>query len=272
MHELVGVLIYNGTYAIIQFDQFFEGINLGYISMDFMGYSKTYIEFWILFFVLQNFHVKNKARKFQERNVKLESDLLKAQMSALKNQLHPHFLFNAFNAISSLMNENILLAQRMISKLGALLRKILKDADSPFISIKEEVELAKLYLEVEQIRFKERLVTRFSIDPDTVEFKIPTLLLQPLIENSIKHGFYSKTGECEISLRIEKNEDYLSLEVKDNGGGIKNEETFSCGIGLKNVKNRLQASYGENCKLKIDPKPKEGGFCVLIEILLSEIK
>ena len=270
IHELVGVLIYNGVYAVTKFDQFFEGVEAGYISMDFLGYTKTCVEFWILFFVIQNFHIKKKARIFQERNTQLESDLLKAQMSALKNQLHPHFLFNAFNAISSLMNENIHLAQRMISKLGALLRKILRDADSPFIAIKEEVELAKLYLEVEQIRFKERLITRFSIDPEAADFMIPTLLLQPLIENSIKHGFYRKTGECEISLKIEKNEDFLNLEVKDNGGGIKNEETFSCGIGLKNVKKRLQGCYGENYKLNVDPRPQGGGFCVSIETLLSE--
>jgi len=266
-HEAIGVTVYSVIYALTHIDELTRGMVPFKISAGIFGLTQTFFEFWIIYFVLLNFHNKKKVRLIELKNSQLETDLLKAQMSALKNQLHPHFLFNSFNTISSLMDENIELAQRMISKLGTLLRTILKDGDRQFISVREEVALAKLYLEVEQIRFMGRLVTRFDIDPSAEAVMVPTLLLQPIIENAVKHGFYKKVGECEISIKISMGKDYLIFEVSDNGAGMKNSSAFSFGIGLKNTEERLYRCYGDHYKLTIDPEHQDGGFCTEIKIL-----
>ncbi|MEQ9404292.1 MAG: histidine kinase [Cyclobacteriaceae bacterium] len=260
LHELIGIIIYKGIYMVLQPQV------TGTIKMDALGFTKTNFEFWILLFILMGFYSRRKVRLIKLKNAELEADLLKARMSALRNQLHPHFLFNTFNTISSLMEENVALAQRMIAKLGTLLRKMLKEGDSQFITVNEEVEFAKLYLEVEQIRFDGRLVAKFSINPSLANTMVPTLILQPLVENAIKHGFYNKTDECEICIRIDRSGETLILEVKDNGGGVKNEEAFSFGIGLENVRERLMRCFDDNYDLSIDSTPQGGGFCVTIQL------
>ena len=128
-HEIIGVTIYNVVGMIRDMDSLLAGNFLFNISSGIFGLSKSFFEFWIIYFVLLSFHNQRNAQHFMIRNSQLQSDLLKAQMSALKNQLHPHFLFNSFNTISALMEENTKMAQRMITKLGALLRKILQDGD-----------------------------------------------------------------------------------------------------------------------------------------------
>ena len=265
-HEVVGVTIYNGVGMIRDFDSLMAGNFLFNISSGIFGLSKSFFEFWIIYFVLLSFHNQRSARQFMIRNSELQADLLKAQMSALKNQLHPHFLFNSFNTISALMEENTQMAQRMITKLGALLRKILQEGDSQFITIKKEVELLQLYLEVEQIRFNGKLVTRFSLDESLNSIKVPTLILQPAIENAIKHGFYRKKSDCEISVKTYRENGHICLVVQDNGAGIKNESDFSFGMGLRNIKERLSRCYGDKFEFTARPLEKETGFIVQINI------
>jgi sensor histidine kinase YesM len=268
-HEVLGVLVYNLVNALINIEQCALGELPFKISAGIFGLSKSYFEFWIIYFVLQNFHIKKKVKSVELKNAQLEADLLKAQLSALKNKLQPHFLFNSFHAISALMEEDVELAQRMISKLGALLRAILKDGDKQFISVREEVELAKLYLEVEQIRFKGSLVTRFAIDPLAEELLVPTLLIQPIIENAIKHGFYKKVGECVISIEISISQGLLVFKVRDNGGGLQNQASVSFGIGLQNTQARLHRCYGDNYQLIATPEDDNSGFCAEIRILID---
>ncbi|MEO9483565.1 MAG: histidine kinase [Ekhidna sp.] len=264
-HEILGLFIYNGgCYTAYVLD--FAGQFQLDVKSGVLGLSKTFVEYWVISFLLIHFHSKKKLRKAKLRNVQLEAHLVKAQMSALKNQLHPHFLFNSFNTISALMEEDIPLAQRMIAKLGLLLRKILKDGDIQMITLEDEVDLAKLYLEVEQIRFKGRLVTRFAIDAKVKHVLVPTLLLQPAVENAVKHGFYNKIGECEIAIKAYENEESVIIEVQDNGEGKKNDAGFSFGIGLSNINQRLAASYGEGYELNVNSKSATSGFIVEIRI------
>lgn len=265
LHEILALLIYNGGCYTAYFLDFIDQFSLD-IESGVLGLSKTFVEYWVISFLLMHFHSKKKLRKAKLRNVQLEANLVKAQMSALKNQLHPHFLFNSFNTISALMEEDVPLAQRMIAKLGLLLRKILKDGDVQFVSLEDEVEMAKLYLEVEQIRFKGRLITRFAIDPKVKLVPVPTLLLQPAVENAIKHGFYDKTGACEISVRAYEDEGHVKIEIADNGAGKKNDAETSFGMGLTNMKNRLNTSYGEGYELNVNSKSADGGFIVEIKI------
>ncbi|MEP1034992.1 histidine kinase [Ekhidna sp.] len=264
-HELLALLIFNVSLYLIYFLNFNDFFELD-IKSGVLGLSKTFVEYWVISFLLIHFHSKKKFRQAELRNAQLEAQLVKAQMSALKNQLHPHFLFNSFNTISSLMEEDVPLAQRMIAKLGLLLRKILKDGDVQLVALEDEVEMAKLYLEVEQIRFKGRLVTRFSIDPKVKLVSIPTLLLQPAVENAVKHGFYNKTGVCEISIQAYEEGNFVWIEVADNGDGKKNSLGVSFGMGLTNMKDRLRTSYGEGYELNVNSKSANGGFIVEIKI------
>lgn len=264
-HELIGLLIYNsGNYLLFLFS-FIDTFGID-IWAGILGLSKTYVEFWVIYFLLFHFHEKKKFRQAEIRNFQLEANLVKAQMSALKNQLHPHFLFNTFNTISALMEEDIPLAQRMIAKLGLLLRKILKDGDVQFLALEEEVEMAKLYLEVEQIRFKGRLLTRFAIEPPVRRIPVPTLILQPAVENAIKHGFYNKTGSCEISIQAYEEADFVCIEIADNGKGGKKNSNVSFGMGLTNMRHRLTTSYGEGYELNVNSKSAKSGFIVQIKI------
>lgn len=266
-HELIALLIYNPiNYFYYLLNDIKDEPFVLDIQSGVFGLTKTFIEYWVIYFGLLHFHSKKKFRLAESRNLQLESSLIKAQMSALKNQLHPHFLFNSFNTISALMEEDIELSQRMIAKLAALLRMILKNGEAAFVSLEEELELAKLYLEVEQIRFKGRLVTRYSIDSSTKKIKVPTLLLQPIVENAIKHGFYKKLDECEISIRTYRQEDFLIIEIADNGGGSKNESTFSFGLGLKNVEERLKVAYEDKYELQASRMSYKNGFVVEIRI------
>ncbi|MEO9870237.1 sensor histidine kinase [Ekhidna sp.] len=260
-HEVIGVLIYNLYVIVVHKDALLGDQFVFSITAGFFGLSKSFFEFWIIYFVLLSFHNQKNFQKAKLKNSLLEADLLKAQMSALKNQLHPHFLFNSFNTVSALMEENVELAQRMISKLGALLRKILKEADTQMIPLKEEVELAKLYLEVEQIRFDGRLITHFSLDPQVEDILVPSLILQPAIENAIKHGFYRKLDDCKIYLKASDKKNCLTIEVEDNGAGLKNESSFSFGIGLKNIQERLKRCYGDQFSFSAKPS-SNGGFIV----------
>lgn len=265
-HEFIGVIIYNLIILVRNLNATLQGDYYFNISSGIFGLSKTFFEFWIIYFVLLSFHNQLNARRFQFRNSQLQADLLKAQMSALKNQLHPHFLFNSFNTISALMEENTEMAQRMISKLGALLRKILSDGDTQFNTIQKEIELAKLYLEVEQIRFNGKLVTKFALDPSIDDLKVPSLILQPAIENAIKHGFYKKKDDCEIAIKTYQDGDYICMEVEDNGAGVKNESDFSFGIGLRNIQERLSRCYEEGYEFSANPRKNEGGFHVKVKI------
>lgn len=264
-HEVAGLFIYNGGCYTAYLLDFANQFKLD-VKSGVLGLSKTFIEFWVIGFLLMHFHSKKKLREVKLRNAQLESHLVKAQMSSLKNQLHPHFLFNCFNTISALMDEDVPLAQRMIAKLGLLLRKILKDGDAQLITLEDEVELAKLYLEVEQIRFKGRLIAKFSIDREVRQVKVPTLLLQPAVENAIKHGFYNKVGSCEISIRAYENEEFVCIEVNDNGSGKKNDSVISFGIGLSNMKDRMVKSYGKECELNVNTKPANDGFNIEMKI------
>jgi signal transduction histidine kinase len=208
-------------------------------------------------------------RKYREgelRAVELQAQLAQAQLQALKMQLHPHFLFNTLNAIAALVrkNENKA-ATDMLAGLSDLLRLALENVGAQEVSLKHELEFLERYLEIERIRFADRLNVRMRIAPETLEARVPNLILQPLVENAIRHGIAPRSAYGLVEISAEREGDKLRLQIKDNGPGLPPEKSVSNGVGLSNTIARLQRLYGAAQSLAFNNAP-EGGAVVTLEI------
>lgn len=212
-------------------------------------------------------------RKYREREflaTQLEAQLAQAQLDSLRTQLHPHFLFNTLNGIVSLVRDNKNdAAVNMLVGLSDLLRHALEHSTQQEVELKEEINFLELYLNIQQIRFSDRLQITIDIDPDTNRALVPSLILQPLAENALRHGIGRSvaSGLVGISSRLENG--FLKLIVFDNGAGLPENWQLksSAGIGLANTAARLQQLYGENHRLDVRNRP-EGGVEVVIVVPL----
>ena len=194
------------------------------------------------------------------RAAQLESQLAQAQLQALKMQIHPHFLFNTLNAISSLMHTDVEAADRMMTRLSDLLRLTLDGAAKQMVTLKEEMDYLDHYLEIEKIRFGDRLTVRLNIAPETLDARVPTLILQPLVENAIKHGIAPHAAAGRVEVTAQKKNGNLHLQVKDNGSGFdkSGERSFQEGLGISNTRLRLQKLYGTSFQFDISNGATEG--------------
>jgi LytS/YehU family sensor histidine kinase len=167
-------------------------------------------------------------------------------LRTLEAELHPHFLFNTLHAISSLVHTNPDGADRMISRLSDLLRLTFDRSGAPRISLQEELEFLQKYLEIEQTRFNDRLSVKFDIDPETLDAEVPRLILQPLVENAIKHGVSPKPGAGLVQIATRRQGENLWIEVSDNGVGLSAgaRARLRNGVGLSNTRDRLECLYG----------------------------
>src|SRR5882672_3831630 len=210
--------------------------------------------------------------------IKLEEQerlLLQARMEALQNQINPHFLFNTLNSVSSLVRFDPDTARELIVKLATIFRRLLNSSDS-FVPLREEVEFIDNYLDIEVIRFgRDKLRVVKELETSSLDTMVPSMLLQPLVENSIKHGLSSKIDGGSIYLRSRVSESKLVIEVEDDGvgmGGAQLEESSSwqgMGIGIANVSERLNVLYGDTARMTIDSHPGKG---TLIRIRLPLIE
>jgi two-component system LytT family sensor kinase len=212
--------------------------------------------------------------------IKLEEQerlLLHARMEALQNQINPHFLFNTLNSISSLVRFDPDTARDMISKLATILRRLLNSTDS-FVPLSDEVEFIDNYLDIEVVRFgKDKLQVLKDLAPESLEVMVPSMILQPLVENSIKHGLASKVEGGSIQLRSRISQFTLVIEVEDDGVGMaaepprEREESRGSGIGMANVSERLQVLYGDAAQMTIDSQPGKGTLVrIRLPILQTE--
>jgi two-component system LytT family sensor kinase len=208
----------------------------------------------------------NNAR-IEHRLQEQEKLLLAAKIEALANQINPHFLFNTLTSISSLIRTQPETARMLITKLSGLLRRLLRSTDH-FVTLREELESIDEYLDIEVVRFGPQLRVTKEISADTLNVIVPSMILQPLVENSIKHGLARKVGEGRITIRSVLRDGHAIIEVIDDGLGMtveRLERALGDGIGLSNVNERLQTIYGANCQLKLRSVPGEG-TCASIEI------
>jgi two-component system LytT family sensor kinase len=208
----------------------------------------------------------NSAR-IEHRLQEQEKLLLAAKVEALKSQINPHFLFNTLASISSLVRSQPDTARTLIMKLSGLLRRLLRSHEH-FVTLREELESIDEYLDIEVIRFGPKLTVRKDISPDALDVIVPSMILQPLVENSIKHGFGRKVGPGTITIRSWRERGRAIIEVEDDGMGVvlgDDDRPMSHGIGLSNVGERLRVIYGTSYQLKLASDPGRG-FRAHIEV------
>jgi two-component system LytT family sensor kinase len=201
------------------------------------------------------------------RAANLETRLAEAQLQALQRQLHPHFLFNTLNGISALMHRDVDAADRMLVRLSDLLRMALDRRSAQEVPLSDDLEFLAKYLEIEQARFGDRLAVRYDIDPETLDALVPNLLLQPLVENSVRHAIAARSDGGIIELTSRRVGESLELKVRDNGPGLPKDRTPSPspGVGLANTRSRLEHLYGASQHLQFSDTPG-GGLTVTVVI------
>jgi hypothetical protein len=209
-------------------------------------------------------------RKYRERELKtaqLESQLAQARLDALRKQLQPHFLFNTLNTVSILIDEDTEAARNMLVRLSDLLRATLDRSKAHEVSLRQEIEFIEGYLEIERTRFQDRLTVEMEIDPGALEARVPDLILQPIVENAIRHGVAPRSRAGVIGIRAERLNGSLRLEVRDNGGGLRGEgeKTGNGGVGIANTRARLAHMYGADHRFEMGDLAG-GGLLVNITI------
>ncbi len=245
-------------------------LGVAYIDMTLLGA-------WSALYYAINFFLQVEQQA--DRLERLETQATSAQLAMLRYQLNPHFLFNTLNSISTL----VLLgetrpANAMLTRLSSFLRHTLVNQPGGKVTVAQEVETLKLYLDIERMRFEERLRTDFRVDDLAARGRIPSFLLQPLVENAIKYGVSAQEEGARISLSAQVIGNMLRLIVSDTGPGLqgtqRNAETLaatpsSTGVGLANIRDRLAQAYGEDSRFEIETPP-DGGFTVIIELPFEE--
>jgi sensor histidine kinase YesM len=216
-------------------------------------------------------HAIDYYRKYHERTVhtlELEKHLAEARLQALLRQLKPHFLFNTLNGIASLMHSDVDAADRMLVRLGELLRLTMSHPGQALSPLSEEIAFIEKYLEIERIRFRDRLSVAFDIAPDVLTAPVPSLILQPLVENAIRHGIEPHARPGRIEVAAHRTDGRLELEVRDNGGGQPAGGFTREGIGLGNTRARLRELYGDTHRFELANRPG-GGLIVRVSVPAS---
>jgi two-component system, LytTR family, sensor kinase len=212
----------------------------------------------------QNFRASELAQS------SLKTQLAQAQLRALKMQLHPHFLFNTLHSISSLVLEDPPKANSMIARLGDFLRLTVENSEQQLVTLKEETEFLRCYLEIEQVRFGDRLTVAFELEPQTLSAQVPHLILQPVVENAIQHAIAPRAALGHIIIKAKRLNSSLRVTISDNGPGIGSNGVLSskkC-VGLTNVRSRLQQIYGSGFRFELVNIDK-GGLTVIMEVPLD---
>jgi len=220
------------------------------LGSSFLG-GTTY---WVFLLVYSGYTYYRRYREREMRTTQLEGQLARAQVQALRMQLQPHFLFNALNTIASLCYHDAQAANRMISRLGDLLRISLDSLDRQEVTLQQEIDFLGKYLDIEKARFEDRLEVRLDIPEETRRALVPTLILQPIVENAIRHGVgrIARTGRIEV--RSERYGTLLRLTVRDNGPGLSEEGDGAASpprLGIANTTARLEKMYGSSGRIEL---------------------
>jgi signal transduction histidine kinase len=226
---------------------------------------------WILMtylFLVGLAHALEYRRESERRalnSAHLETRLVEAQLQSLQRQLHPHFLFNTLNAVSGLMRIDVEAADRMMDRLGDLLRLTLRASHLQEVPLKEELEMLQKYLDIEQVRFGSRLTVTMRIAPETLSAMVPNFLLQPLVENAVRHGVAPFARPGRIVIDAARDEGRLVMRIRDSGDGVPPHRLtlLNQGVGLSNTRARLEHLYRTDHACVFS---NEGGFCVTITI------
>ena len=221
------------------------------IVKSFFGGVLSYFILTIIWTIAYfGYHYFDKSRLQEVQNLQLESSQKESELSNLKNQLNPHFMFNAMNSIRALVDEDPILAKKSITQLSNLLRNTLQLGKKRLVSVSDEIKIVQDYLALEKIRFEERLAFKEEIKPITISAMVPPLIIQTLVENAIKHGISKKAAGGKVMVYVSKVEDSLCIEVH-NDGVYEESNKPDVGIGLFNARKRLNILYGDQASLEI---------------------
>lgn len=208
-------------------------------------------------------------RRYKQREV----SLVQAQLQSVQTQFHPHFLFNSLNVISELVHTEPFVAERTLTRLSYLLRLSLQSDVAQEITVREEIDFLRKYVEIQQLMMPDRLKIQWEIDPQILDSLVPNMLLQPIVENAIRHGISPKAEGGEIIIQISPNNSNLEIIVKDNGVGLNSpaKKEKKEGIGLKSVRTRLRHLYGEDHEVLLKPLTNGLGLEVRIVLPLNQV-
>lgn len=232
------------------------------MPLDFLTYGAFFAASLAINYYIKFRQRAEEALQLELHTAQLQSDLARAELTALRGQLHPHFLFNSFNAVVSLVRQRRNdAAVEVIAQLSALLRLAIDRTGQQELSLDDEMDFIRRYLEIEQVRFGEKLQTRFDCDPEALSAAVPNLLLQPLVENAIKHGISRRTRPGAVGVSALRAGERLVLEITDDGpdaeGEMMTAPAKKSGIGLTNTRARLDKLYGSDYRLDI--RSRAGG-------------
>lgn len=236
------------------------------IEVLFMREAHLYL--WVYWAILGVGHALDFHHKYREQElnaVRLEARLAQAQLQVLKMQLDPHFLFNTLHAVTALVYKRPAAAETVVARLSEMLRMSLDTQETNEVPLRDELRFLAPYLEIQQIRFDGRLQVNTDVEPNAANCLVPSLILQPLVENAIRHGIEPRSGEGRIDIVARRNGKYVWVQVSDNGLGIPNGAADSLreGVGLSNTRSRLRHLYGSECRMEISNAPAGGAVISL---------
>jgi two-component system, LytTR family, sensor kinase len=237
-------------------------------SYVYYNLDRWVLVYWFILLLTHAFSYYHSYRKNALKASQLHTQLVQSQLEALKMQVHPHFLFNTLHSISALLNRDTEAARKMITRLGDFLRLTLENSGSMEVTLQQEIEFLNGYLEIERIRFQDRLTTEIKVDPDVLDVRVPNLILQPIVENAMRHAIGNSTsGRVEVTAAPRNG--VVRIEVKDNGPGIQDQRQPEArqgrGLGLANTRARLAGLYGDAASFELTNDPA-GGLVVTLEI------
>lgn len=237
---------------------FSQSVKLAYV------FHQNLTTYWIVIAATQGYLYYSRYREGELRTAQLSAQLAQAQLQALRMQLHPHFLFNTLNAISALVHKDPEIADRMIARLSDMLRLTLENIGVQEVRLAKELEFLERYLEIERMRFADRLEVGMRIAPETLDARAPYLILQPLVENAIRHGIAPRATPGRIEVSSERKDDMLVLKVKDDGPGIAATKPKD-GVGISSTRARLERLYGARHRFELQ-NGVQGGFIVTLAL------
>ena len=239
--------------------------------MVFLNFDWEMMTYWTIVGLSHalRYHYESQARALATSQ--LETRLVEAQLQTLQRQIQPHFLFNTLNTISALMHRDVEAADEMLVRLGKLLRQAIETVDVQEVSLAAELDFLRQYVAIEQARFQDRLTVKFATDPDVEDCPVPNFLLQPLVENSIRHGIGPRPGPGHVWVTARRIGNVLRLEVRDDGVGVDAARLSDLeqGVGISNTRSRLAHLYGDRHRFTVS-RPPAGGLAVAIEIPVEE--
>ncbi|SFK65067.1 sensor histidine kinase [Lysobacter sp. cf310] len=220
------------------------------------------LTYWTLLAVQQALHFRAEQARRELEASRLATELAQSRLQVLKTQLQPHFLFNTLHAIVTLLDEDKVSAEDMLLRLSDLLRAFLEDYDGQEITLRRELALLDLYLGIQRMRFKDRLSTRIYVAPDTLDCAVPSLVLQPIVENAIRHGIGQRVGDDCIEIETRREDAQLCIDVRNRNSSLEEGgDPLGHGIGLSNTRLRLKELYGEVADIRLDMIWPSGVAC-----------